>query len=192
MARIEGIRIKNYRVLKDITLGRLWNTQGVAALTPMTAVIGKNGVGKSSLFDAFGFLADCLKLGVDDPFYAQQMSDGTLKVFAYLLMLEDLEPPPSICIEEPENGLYHKLLEVLAAEFRAHATGGGNTPQIFVTTHQPYFVDALSPDETWVLEKQENGFSTIHLANDDHIVKAMVEEGLPLGGLWYRDYLDQR
>ena len=50
MARIEGIRIKNYRVLKDITLGRLWNTQGVAALTPMTAVIGKNGVGKSSLF----------------------------------------------------------------------------------------------------------------------------------------------
>ena len=90
------------------------------------------------------------------------MSDGTLKVFAYLLMLEDLEPPPSICIEEPENGLYHKLLEVLAAEFRAHATGGGNTPQIFVTTHQPYFVDALSPDETWVLEKQENGFSTIH------------------------------
>ena len=42
-----------------------------------------------------------------DPFFAQQMSDGTLKVFAYLLMLEDPEPPPFICIEEPENGLYH-------------------------------------------------------------------------------------
>ena len=429
MVRIEGIRIKNYRVLKDITLGRLWNTQGVAALTPMTAVIGKNGVGKSSLFDAFGFLADCLKLGVedacdergrggfprirsqgtnspiefevyyreelrdrpityelaididnsgrpyvfrerlrqrrkgqshgwpfsflimnegagvvwrekaqgrqidesgqgrfdlselfasllsrakdeesgetepvelqdqrrlgiatlgslkqhprisdfrefiegwylsyftpdaarslplagpqrrlnihgdnlgnvvqymerehptrfqrilttvadripgidridtqqspdgrlllrfndkgfDDPFYAQQMSDGTLKVFAYLLMLEDPEPPPFICIEEPENGLYHRLLEVLAEEFRAHATGGGNTPQIFVTTHQPYFVDALSPDETWVLEKREDGFSTIRRASDDKIVKAMVEEGLPLGSLWYSDYLE--
>ena len=66
MARIEGIRIKNYRVLKDITLGRLWNTQGIAPLTPMTAVIGKNGVGKSSLFDAFGFLSDCLKLGVEE------------------------------------------------------------------------------------------------------------------------------
>ena len=61
--------------------------------------------------------------GFTDPFYAQQMSDGTLKVFAYLLMLEDPEPPPFICIEEPENGLYHKLLEVLAAEFRRHATG---------------------------------------------------------------------
>ena len=66
MARIEGIRIKNYRVLKDITLGKLWNTPRVAPLTPMTAVIGKNGVGKSSLFDAFGFLADCLKLGVEE------------------------------------------------------------------------------------------------------------------------------
>ena len=423
MARIEGIRIKNYRVLKDITLGKLWNTQATQPLTPMTAVIGKNGVGKSSLFDAFGFLSDCLKLGVEeacdargrggfgrirsqaseepiqfeinyrgessappitytltidldkegrpfvvselsyqlyveqrddqalfflinivgncfawkgetqglhvnrdgydleklkqlsageespgiefielddkrklgiatigalkqhpriaafrqylegwylsyftpdaarglplagpqrrlnahgdnlgnvvqfmerehpdrferileriaervpgidridteispdgrlllrfndrgftDPFYAQQMSDGTLKVFAYLLMLEDPEPPPFICIEEPENGLYHKLLEVLTAEFRRHATGESNTSQIFVTTHQPYFVDALSPEETWVLEKGTDGFATIRRASDDPIVKAMVDEGLPLGSLWYSDYLER-
>ena len=47
--------------------------------------------------------------GFQDPFYAQQMSDGTLKVFAYLLLLEDPSPPPFLCIEEPENGLYHKL-----------------------------------------------------------------------------------
>ena len=66
MAKIEGIRFKNYRVLKDATLGKLWNTQHNQPLTPMTAVIGKNGVGKSSLFDAFGFLADCLKLGVEE------------------------------------------------------------------------------------------------------------------------------
>ncbi len=66
MARIEGIGIRNYRVLKDITLGKLWNKQTAKPLTPMTAVIGKNGVGKSSLFDAFGFLADCLKLGVEE------------------------------------------------------------------------------------------------------------------------------
>ena len=66
MPIIEGIRIQNYRVLKDVTLGRLWNTPHIAPLTPMTAVIGKNGVGKSSLFDAFGFLADCLKLGVEE------------------------------------------------------------------------------------------------------------------------------
>ena len=430
MAKIEGIRIANYRVLRNLTLGKLWNTQHAQPLTPMSVVIGKNGVGKSSLFDAFGFLADCLKLGVEeacdargrggferirsqgsgdqiqfevyyreeakarpityelaidtdetgrpyvsrerlrqrrkgqrhgwpfsflvmndgrglawkgeaqgqqideaqgmesvlelidriagkvpgeesaeteivelqdkrklgiatlgalkqhprissfrqfvegwylsyftpdaarslplagpqkhlnihgdnlgnvvqfmereqparfkgildriaeripgidridterspdgrlllrfndkgfgDPFYAQQMSDGTLKVFAYLIMLEDPQPPPFICIEEPENGLYHRLLEVLAEELRAHATAGKNAPQIFVTTHQPYFVDALDTDETWILEKQVDGFAAICRASDDPVVSAMVEEGLPLGGLWYSDYLDRK
>ncbi len=419
MAKIEGFRIKNYRVLKNITIGRLWNIQNAKPLTPMTAVIGKNGVGKSSLFDAFGFLADCLKFGVEeacdskgrggfdrirsqgspdpiefqiyykqdgnarpityelsidldnserpyvkkerlrqrrkgqkhgwpfsflmlndgkgvawkgeergelidesggtfdllqyiislessptteesreteiieledkrklgiatlgalkqhprisafrqfiegwyltyfspdaarslplagpqrhlnthgdnlgnvvqfmerehpksfkgilnriaekipgidkieteespdkrlllrfndrgfnDPFYAQQMSDGTLKMFAYLLLLEDPTPPPFICIEEPENGLYHKLLETLAAEFRRHATGKKSASQLFITTHQPYFVDALSPEETWVLRKGPDGFSSISRASDDVIVKSMVNEGLPLG-----------
>ena len=431
MPTIEGIRIQNFRVLRDVTLGRMWYSPEVPALTPMTAVIGKNGVGKSSLFDAFGFLADCLKLGVEeacdqrgrggfgrirsqessgaisfevcyreergsqlityvlsidkddssrpyvfhelllqegtgqnkeahhvimmledgagsawignaqgrlvsdssdmgidyeglaikavaedardqrveleavrlqdnrrlgiatlgalkqhpriaafreflegwylsyftpdaartlpmagpqrrlsihgdnlgnvvqymerenrdgfdrilskiavrvpgidkiaterspdgrlllrfndrgfeDPFYAQQMSDGTLKLFAYLLLMEDPNPPPFICIEEPENGLYHKLLEVLAAEFRAHATGESNAPQIFVTTHHPYLVDALTPEEVWVLEKGEDGFATISRASGDPIVKAMAEEGLTLGSLWYSDFLDQR
>jgi len=88
--------------------------------------------------------------------------------------MEDPDPPPFICIEEPENGLYHKLLGSLVEEFRSHATGRKNAPQIFVTTHQPYFVDAMGPEEVWILEKAE------------------VDEGLPLGGLWYSDYLDAR
>lgn len=430
MAAIEGFKIKNYRTLKDITLGKLWNTQHRASLTPMTAVIGKNGVGKSTLFDAFGFLSDCLKGGVEeacdargrggferirsqgcngsiefeiyykedrnarpityelsidldvdgrpfvkqerlrqrrkgqskgwpfsflilnegngvvwkgekegkkveenqeefdlfdfierirrdsaeeesketeivelndkrklgistlgslkqhprislfrqfiegwylsyftpdaarslplagpqkhlnihgdnlgnvvqfmerehpqkfqsvldkiskkipgiqristdksldgrlllkfndrgfeDPFFVQQMSDGTLKVFAYLLLLEDPSPPPFICIEEPENGLYHKLLETLAQEFREHATGKKDSSQIFITTHQPYFVDALRPEEVWVLEKGMDGFSTIKRASDDPLIQNLVSQGLPLGGLWYSDYLDRR
>lgn len=425
MAGIEGLRIKNYRALKDITLGKLWNTQNQDSLTPMTAVIGKNGVGKSTLFDAFGFLSDCLKGGVEeacdargrggferlrsqgqegsiefqiyykedynsrpityelaidldtdnrpyvkkerlrqrrkgqktgwpfsfllldegkgivwkeeeegkqveegqdhfdllklieeadeesketelvelndkrklgiatlgslkphprislfrrfiegwylsyftpdaarslplagpqkhlnihgdnlgnvvqfmerehsqkfqnilnsisrkipgiekistekspdnrlllkfndrgfqDPFYVQQMSDGTLKVFAYLLLLEDPSPPPFICIEEPENGLYHKLLETLAQEFRKHATGQRGRSQIFITTHQPYFVDALQPEEVWILEKGDDGFSRIKRASDNPLIKNLVSEGLPLGSLWYSDYLDER
>jgi len=430
VAKIEGIRIKNFKALKDVTLGKLWNSQKTAPLTQMTAVIGKNGVGKSSFFDAFGFLADCLKNGVEeacdargrggferirsmgstgpiefelyykedgnarpityelainldrsqrpyvqkerlrqrrknqkhgwpfsflilnegegvvwkgeidgrqiieetedidldwllknldsddeqeessatelveltdkrklgiatlgslkqhprvsafrqfiegwylsyftpdaarslplagpqkhlnvhgdnlgnvvqfmerehprrfasiladiakkipgiskidtqktadgrlllrfndksfkDPFYAQQMSDGTLKIFAYLLLLEDPTPPPFLCIEEPENGLYHKLLETLADEFREHATGRKGGSQVFVTTHQPYFVDAFSPEEVWVLEKGNDGFSQIRRASSDPVVQGMVEEGLPLGSLWYSDYLDAR
>lgn len=430
MAGIEGFKIKNYRTLRDITLGKLWNTQNRASLTPMTAVIGKNGVGKSTIFDAFGFVSDCLKGGVEeacdargrggferirsqgntgsiefeiyykedgnarpityelvidldldgrpfvkqerlrqrrkgqktgwpfsflilnegkgiawkgeeegkqfeedqeefdlfnlierlrkgeaeeesketevvelsdkrklgiatlgslkqhprislfrkfiegwylsyftpdaarslplagpqkhlnihgdnlgnvvqfmerehsrkfqsvldniskkipgiqkistekspdgrlllkfndrgfkDPFYVQQMSDGTLKVFAYLLLLEDPSPPPFICVEEPENGLYHKLLETLAQEFRAHATGRKGGSQIFITTHQPYFVDALQPEEVWVLEKGQDGFSTIKRASEDPLIQNLVSQGLPLGGLWYSDYLDKR
>ena len=129
--------------------------------------------------------------GFQDPFYAQQVSDGTLKVFAYLLLLEDPDPPPFLCIEEPENGLYHKLLETLANEFREHSSERRGS-QIFATTHQPYFVDALDPREVWVLEKGEDGFSTIRRASDEQIVNNMVEEGLPLGGLWYSDYLDAR
>jgi len=426
MAKIEGFKVKNYRTLRDITLGKLWNTGNAEPLEPMTAVIGKNGVGKSTLFDAFGFLSDCLKGGVEeacdsrgrggfqrirsqgqtggiefqiyyreapkarpityelaididasgrpyvkserlrqrrsgqrrgwpfsflvlnegkgiawkgedegkqveadrnfdlfglmekiqkgeaqeesketelvelddkrrlgiatlgslkqhprisafrrfvedwylsyfrpdaarslplagpqehlnihgdnlgnvvqfmerdhpkkfqsildkiatkipginristerspdgrlllrfndrgfqDPFYAQQMSDGTLKMFAYLLLLEDPSPPPFLCIEEPENGLYHKLLETLAQEFREHALRRHGS-QVFITTHQPYFVDAFKPEEVWVLEKGNDGFATIKRASEDHIIKNLVSEGLPLGGLWYSDYLD--
>ena len=129
--------------------------------------------------------------GFQEPFYAQQMSDGTLKVFAYLLLLEDPTPPPFLCIEEPENGLYHKLLETLANEFREHASTRSGS-QVFITTHQPYLVDALEPQEVWILEKGEDGFSTIRRASDISIVNNMVEEGLPLGGLWYSDYLDAR
>ena len=125
--------------------------------------------------------------GFGDPFFSPQMSDGTLKLFAYLLLLEDPNPPPFLCIEEPENGLYHKLLEILAQEFRRHA----DTSQVFITTHQPYFVNALKPEEVWILEKGEDGFSTIVRASDIPLVKEMTDEGLPLGGLWYSDYLDR-
>ena len=130
--------------------------------------------------------------GFQDPFYAQQVSDGTLKVFSYLLLLADPKPPPFLCIEEPENGLYHKLLETLANEFREHGSRSTRRSQVFVTTHQPYFVDSLEPKEVWILQKGSDGFSTIRRASDDPIVNNMVAEGLPLGGLWYSDYLDAR
>ena len=66
MAKIEGFRIKNFKALKDVTLGRVLSKQKGEPLAPMTVVIGKNGVGKSALFDAFSFLADALKSGVEE------------------------------------------------------------------------------------------------------------------------------
>ncbi len=125
-------------------------------------------------------------MGFFDPFYAPDMSDGTLKMFAYLLLLEDPDPAPLIGIEEPENGLHHQLLEPLAREMKQHSKGKG--PQIVVTTHSPYFVDALSPDDVWILEKNSSGFSTAERASEIPSVKQLYDEGIPLGSLWYSNH----
>lgn len=125
--------------------------------------------------------------GYQDVFYQADMSDGTLKYLAYLLLLEDPEPSPLIGIEEPENGLHHKLLGPLGQTMRTYAQGGG--PQVFVTTHSPYFVDALAPAEVWTIDKGKDGFSEIRCAADQPTVEAMFNEGLPLGSLWFSDHL---
>ncbi len=125
--------------------------------------------------------------GYIDPFYATDMSDGTLKMFAYLLLMEDPDPAPLIGIEEPENGLHHQLLEPLAGELRRYARREGG-PQVFITTHAPYFVDALKPDEVWVLQKGEDGYSTIARAADLPGIRELHAEGIPLGSLWYSDH----
>lgn len=126
-----------------------------------------------------------------DPFFAQQMSDGTLKLFTYYLLMETPEVPPFICIEEPENGLYHQLLETFANDLREYANRSKNGAQIFVTTHQPFLVNALTPKEVWMLEKGKDGFAHIFRASDVPEVNNLVEEELPLGGLWSSDYLGE-
>ena len=42
--------------------------------------------------------------GIERPFYSQRMSDGTLKLFAYYLLLHEKNPRQLVFIEEPENG----------------------------------------------------------------------------------------
>lgn len=125
--------------------------------------------------------------GYVDPFYQHDMSDGTLKMLAYMLMLEDPEPAPLIGIEEPENGLHHQLLEPLAQEFKRHATKSDG-PQVLITTHSPYLVDALTPNDVWILEKGEEGHTTAGRAGDIDTIPALFEEGIPLGSLWYSNH----
>jgi predicted ATPase len=120
------------------------------------------------------------------------MSDGTLKMFMYLLLLEDPEPFPLIGIEEPENGLYHKLLEELARELVRHVETDEDRTQIFVTTHSPYFVDALKPEQVWLLEKDENGATRARRTADIPIVQEMIAEEIPLGSLWYSNHFEER
>jgi len=128
--------------------------------------------------------------GYSDPFYAPSMSDGTLKYFAYLLLLEDPEPAPLIGIEEPENGLHHQILGPLATEMRKRANAKGG-PQILVTTHANYFVDALKPEEVFVLSKGSKGTSSVQCAADNKAVVGMVADGIPLGSLWYSNHLGE-
>lgn len=125
--------------------------------------------------------------GFQDPFYAQDMSDGTLKMFAYLLLLEDPDPAPLIGIEEPENGLHHKLLQPLATEMLRYADQP-NGPQIIVTTHSPYFVDGLRPEQVFVIEKDVEGYSEIRPAGGEVGVTELFEEGIPLGSLWFSEH----
>jgi len=55
LARIESLRVRNYRVLRDLTLNEI---------TPLTVFAGPNGSGKSTLFDVFAFLAECFDEGL--------------------------------------------------------------------------------------------------------------------------------
>lgn len=125
--------------------------------------------------------------GFDRAFYSQRMSDGTLKLFAYYLLLHENSPRQLVFIEEPENGLYHQYLSDLALEMKKNV-GAGYSKQIFVTTHSPFFVNALEPNDVWVLCKNSNGFSELGRASEYQMVKELVEEDVPLGDLWYSRY----
>ena len=115
-----------------------------------------------------------------DPFIDKYVSDGTIKMFAYLVLLYDPEPHPLLCIEEPENQLYPTLLWELAEEFRAYAERGG---QVFVSSHSPDFLNAVRLEEVYWLVK-EQGYSHIRRAEDDPQLKAFIKEGDQMGYLW--------
>lgn len=115
-----------------------------------------------------------------DPFIDRYVSDGTIKMFAYLVLLHDPEPHPLLCVEEPENQLYPTLLWELAEELRAYAQRGG---QVLVSSHSPDFLNALQLDEVFWLVK-EQGYSRINRAKDDVQIAAYMAEGDQLGYLW--------
>ena len=114
-----------------------------------------------------------------DPFIARFVSDGTIKMFTYLVLLNDPKPFPLLAIEEPENQLFPDLLRLLAEEFREYAASG----QVFISTHSPYLLNSLKLDEIYWLKKA-NGFTTIEKASDSSQLKALVEEGDLPGSLW--------
>jgi len=121
-----------------------------------------------------------------DPFLARYVSDGTIKMFAYLVLLYDPTPHPLLCVQEPENQLYPKLLWELAEEFRNYANRGG---QVFVSTHSPDFLNAARIDEVFWLVKEE-GYTQIRRAKDNKQLCAYMDEGDQMGYLWKEGFLE--
>jgi predicted ATPase len=120
------------------------------------------------------------------PFLDRYVSDGTIKMFAYLVLLYDPKPHPLLCVEEPENQLYPQLMAELAEEFRSYAVRGG---QVFVTTHSPDFLNALELDEVcWLVKKQ--GCTEIYRARDNKQISAYMADGDQLGYLWKQGFFE--
>ena len=115
-----------------------------------------------------------------EPVMARFASDGTLKMLAYLVLMNDPAPPPFIGIEEPENFLHPRLLYGLAEECR----GAAGSTQILVTTHSPFFLDALRPHEVRVLWRDESGYTQCHALDRNTKVNAFMDAGAQLGDLW--------
>jgi len=121
-----------------------------------------------------------------DPFIDKYVSDGTIKMFAYLTLLYDPQPHPLLCVEEPENQLYPKLLWELAEEFRTYSNRGG---QVFVSTHSPDFLNATKIEEVFWLVKK-GGYTKIRRAIEDTQLVAYMEEGDQMGYLWEQGLFD--
>ncbi len=116
----------------------------------------------------------------EDPFIARYVSDGTIKMFAYLVLLHDPKPHPLLAVEEPENQLYPALLRELTEEFRDYARRGG---QVLVSTHSPEFLNGAKLDEIYWFVKKD-GFATVRRASESALLRDLHAEGDLPGALW--------
>ena len=121
-----------------------------------------------------------------DPFVARYVSDGTLKMFAYLVLLYDPKPHPLLAVEEPENQLYPELLRELAEEFRGYSTRGG---QAFVSTHSPDFLNGVELNEIFHLAKRD-GFTSVRRVADSKLLHDLAAEGDLPGALWKQGFFE--
>jgi predicted ATPase len=120
------------------------------------------------------------------PFLARFSSDGTLKLLAYLILLNDPNPPQLLCIEEPENGLHHRLLDPLSEELKAYS----QRAQVFVSTHSPFFVNTIKDArQLWIFQRDDQGYATVTRADNIENAKNFIESEAGLGDLWSEGYL---
>lgn len=119
-----------------------------------------------------------------NPFSAKFVSDGTIKMFMYLVLLHDPQRHALLCVEEPESQLYPELLEELAEEFQTYSAGG----QVFISTHSPDFLNAVPIESIYCLVKRD-GFTEIQRARGNPLVRSLCEAGDLPGALWRQGIL---
>lgn len=120
------------------------------------------------------------------PVLSRFASDGTLKMLAYLTVLYDPDPPPLIGIEEPENYLHPRLLPDLAEECQQ----ASERTQLIVTTHSPFFINPLRPEEVRVLYRGSDGYTRVRRVSDMQGIRAFLDQGANLGELWMEGHFD--
>lgn len=116
----------------------------------------------------------------EQPVLSKYASDGTMKMLAYLTVLYDPEPPRFTGIEEPENFLHPRLLPELAKECRV----ASERSQLLITSHSPFFLNAMRADEVRVLYRDEEGFTQVVRACDIRGIPEFIQAGASLGHLW--------
>jgi predicted ATPase len=118
--------------------------------------------------------------GIRNPMSAWRLSDGTLKFLCLLAVLLHPEPPPLICIEEPELGLHPDAVAVVADALKE----ASEKCQVIVTTHSEALVGAFSdePEAVVVCERGPDGGTQFNRLQSSELDKWL--EQYRLGDLW--------
>jgi predicted ATPase len=113
---------------------------------------------------------------------ASQVSDGVLLVLAYLTILHLPQPPRMLLVEEPENGIHPKRLQDVMNILR-ELVGEQSHTQVLMTTHSPYVVDLMKPEEVSLCRKGPDGAVSVHRLSNSRTVREQLDV-FSLGEIW--------
>jgi len=120
---------------------------------------------------------------------ASDISDGTLRILAFLTALYQEDTPSIICFEEIENGVHpwllHKMIELLKIASTEGITG--KPVQILITTHSPVLLNYVKPEQVRAVELDNEGKTQVHNLPTDSVrfQKALEAYDGALGELWF-------
>jgi predicted ATPase len=131
---------------------------------------------------------------IQKPISLWHMSDGEILFLALLSLI--FSPAqfgaPVFCVEEIENHLHPRLLEILVELTNQRRRElGSNLAQVFVTTHSPFFVDKADLEELIVFGKSHGETKIMRPSSKKHLREILESEELGLGELWYSGALGE-